>query len=359
MWLNRDAGLGYAGIAVVGERLFTLGARGDKEYVLALDTRDGRELWSARVGELYKNAWGDGPRSTPTVSRDLVYAMGAHGDLVCLKAEDGTEVWRQSMIQLGGELQSWGYTESVLVDGDRLFCTPGGKQGAIAALDRLTGKILWQSKDFQEPAQYASPIVVDHAGQRQVIQLTMQSMVGLRVSDGKLLWRTDFPGRVAVIPTPIYRDGQVYVTAGYSAGSKAVRLSATQQVATVYENKVMKNHHGGVILVGQHLYGHSDGAGWICQDFRTGREIWSERNKLGKGAIACADGQLYLLSEEGDVVLIDASPTGWKEHGRFRLEPQTTQRSPQGRIWVHPVISHGRMYLRDQELLFSFDVRAQ
>jgi outer membrane protein assembly factor BamB len=291
------------------------------------------------------------------VHDEHVYALGGHGNLVCLKVSDGSEVWRASLIDLGGELQSWGYCESVLVDGDRVICTPGGNRGAVVALNRLTGKVLWRSTEFQDPAQYASPIVVEHSGQRQYIQLTQQSIVGLRAADGKLLWRSDFPGKVAVIPTPIYRDGQVYVSAGYSVGSKAVRLSNTHQVATVYENRVMKNHHGGVILVGQHLYGHSDGAGWICQDFRTGKEVWSEKSKLNKGAIACADGKLYLQSEEGEVVLIDASPVGWKEHGRFRLEPQTTKRSPQGRIWVHPVISHGRLYLRDQELLFSFDIR--
>ncbi len=185
----------------------------------------------------------------------------------------------------------------------------------------------------------------------------MQSIVGLDAKDGKVLWKSPFPGKVAVIPTPIYRDGQVYVTAGYSVGCKSVKIVEGAEPETLYENKVMKNHHGGAILVGDYVYGHSDGGGWVCQNFKTGVEVWSEK-KLGKGAIACADGMLYCLDEsKGTVALIEASPDGWKEHGRFTLSPQTQIRNPQGRIWTHPVISNGKLYLRDQDLIYCFDVK--
>jgi len=186
----------------------------------------------------------------------------------------------------------------------------------------------------------------------------MQHVVGIAAKDGKQLWSSDWPGKTAVIPTPIYHDSHVYVTAGYGAGCKLVKIEPGNKATTVYENKVMKNHHGGVILVGDHLYGHSDGSGWVCQDFKTGNEVWSERSKLGKGAIACADGMLYCLDEgSGTVALIEASPKGWSEHGRFKLEPQTKIRSPQGRIWTHPVISNGKLYLRDQDLIYCYDIK--
>jgi outer membrane protein assembly factor BamB len=196
-------------------------------------------------------------------------------------------------------------------------------------------------------------------GTRQYVQLTMNNFVGVSAKDGKLLWKSEFPnGRTAVIPTPIVRDNNVYVTAGYGAGCKMVSIGPDNKVTTVYENKVIKNHHGGVILVGDHLYGHAD-PGWVCQNFKTGEEVWSHRD-FGKGAVACADGMLYCVEEgSGTVVLVEASPAGWKEQGRFKLDPQSKIRSSSGRIWTHPVISNGKLYLRDQDLIYCYDVKAK
>ena len=359
VWLFKDAGLGYAGYSIAGGKLFTMGARADKEFLIAVDVKDGKELWSTPIATTLKNGWGDGPRGTPAVDEDRVYALGGQGTLLCASVADGKELWRATMQSLGGKTPGWGYTESVLVDGKQLLCTPGGDKGAVVALDKMTGKVLWQSGDFTDGAQYASIIAADLNGARQYIQLTMKSVVGLNSADGKTLWRADWPGRTAVIPTPIQRDGLVYVSAGYGVGCQMVKIDAGNQLNGVYTNKVMKNHHGGVILVGNHLYGHSDGPGWVCQDFKTGAEVWASKN-LGKGAIAYADGMLYLLEEgSGTVALVEASPKGWSEKSRFKLDPQTTQRNPQGRIWTHPVISNGKLYLRDQELLFCFDVKAK
>src|SRR5690606_33684454 len=253
----------------------------------------------------------------------------------------------------------WGYTESVLVDGDRVICTPGGSKGTMAALDRATGKTLWQSKEWTDGAHYSSPLVREIHGVRQYIQLTEKTLAGVRASDGKVLWRSPWPGTIAVIPTPIEHENHVYVTSGYGVGSKLVEVAKDFSVKEVYFNKNMKNHHGGVIRVGEHLYGYSDGVGWLCQDFKSGEIVWREKDKLGKGAIACADGMLYCLSEQdGSVVLIDASPKGWNERGRFVLDPKSKSRSPRGAIWTHPVISNGRLYLRDQEYIYCYDVKA-
>ena len=160
-----------------------------------------------------------------------------------------------------------------------------------------------------------------------------------------------------MIPTPIVRGNEVYVTAGYGAGSKMIRIEPGNKVTVVYENKVMKNHHGGVVLIGDHVYGHADN-GWVCQDFKTGEEVWNHRG-FGKGAVSAADGMLYCLEENtGTVVLVEASPKGWKESGRFKLDPQTKIRSNRGKVWTHPVISHGKLYLRDQDLISCYDVKA-
>jgi outer membrane protein assembly factor BamB len=354
--LFENAGAGYAGPAIVAGKLFTLGTRDGSDVVLALDANTGRELWHAKIGDLFRQDRGDGPHGTPTVDGDKVYAMSGQGNLVCASAADGKILWQQSMADLGGKRPNWGYSESPLVDGDQIVCTPGGDKGALAAFDKNSGKLRWQSADLRDAAHYSSIISEKVNGTPQYIQLTVQSIVGIAPKDGKVLWKSPFPGRVAVVPTPIHRDGQVYVTAGYGVGCKSIKIGPNNEVSTVYENKVMKNHHGGVVLVGDYLYGHAD-PGWVCQNFKTGEEVWNHRD-FGKGAVACADSMLYCLEESsGTVALIEASSKGWQEHGRFKLDPQSKIRSSQGRIWTHPVISNGKFYLRDQDLIYCYDIK--
>jgi outer membrane protein assembly factor BamB len=356
IWIYENAGNGYSGPAIVAGKLFTVGTRSGSEVLIALDANTGKELWVATLGSIYDNNWGGGPRGTPTVDGDKVYALSGKGNLVCARARDGKVVWQQSLTDLGGKVPRWGYTESVLVDGAHVICTPGGSKGAVAALDKNTGKVVWQSAGFTDGAQYSSTMPATINGTPQYVQLTMQSIVGIAAKDGKPLWKAPWPGRTAVIPTPIVRDNFVYVTSGYGVGCKQISIGPNNDVETVYENKVMKNHHGGVILVGEYLYGHGD-PGWVCQNFKTGEEVWSHRG-FGKGAVGYADGMLYCLEEgSGTVALIEASSAGWKEHGRFKLDPQTKIRSPQGRIWTHPVISNGKLYLRDQDLIYCYDVK--
>lgn len=357
LWINQDVGLGYSGCSIVGDTLYTMGARDVVEYVIAVDVATGKEKWATEIGALLTNDWGNGPRSTPTVDGGKVYAMSGKGTLICLDAATGKEAWRVTMDSLGGKVPGWGYTESPLVDGKMVVCTPGGGQGSLAAFDKITGQKVWQSAEWTDPAQYSSIIPVTHNGARQLIQLTMQSIAGVNAADGKVLWTTPFPGKTAVIPTPIFNNGDVFVAAGYGVGCKMVHIGDNNTVSDVYSNTDMINHHGGVILKDGHLYGFCEGKGWTCMELKTGAVKWQEKKALKKGAIHCADGKLYLLEEDtGTVALIDASTDGWKEHGRFTLTPQTTQRSKKGKVWTHPTVSGGKLFLRDQELLFCFDV---
>lgn len=374
LWLYKNAGVGYSGFAIIGDTLYTMGARneagtaskeGDKEAppeietLLAINVKDGTEKWAAPIGSKLENKWGDGPRDTPTVDGDFIYCLSAPGELICANRADGSIVWKTSMKELGGKVPNWGYTESVLIDGDKVLCTPGGSQGAVAALNKKTGEVIWQSKDVKDGAHYSSIIPIEFKGKRQYVQLLMSRVIGLDAATGDLLWESEWPGKTAVIPTPIYRDGQVYITSGYGAGCKLVSLES-EKPADVYVNKNMKNHHGGVVLLGDHLYGYSDGYGWVCQDFKTGENVWNNKQDLGKGCLTCAEGLLYLVDEvSGKVVLIEASPDGWKEHGHFTLDPQTELRKASGRIWTHPVISGGKLFLRDQDLIYCYDVKAR
>jgi outer membrane protein assembly factor BamB len=373
LWTDSNAGVGYSGPAVVGDRLYTMGARDGTEYLLALDTNTGKELWACQIAPIFKEGHGSGPRGTPAVDGALLYGIGGQGELVCVETATGKLRWHVNLRKdLGGEMMSgWGYTESPLIDGDRVVCTPGGAQGTLASLDKRTGKVIWRSKELKDKATYSSAIVAEVGGVRQFIQMTYASsreqlggIAGVAANDGRLLWYLPRQGyRTAVIPTPIFDNNHVYVTAGYGAGCDLITLSPDSKGGTkaekVYTNKNMVNHHGGVVLVGEHLYGYSDNErGWICQEFKSGKIVWSEKKKLGKGSVTYADGNLYCYAEsDGTLALIEASPEGWKESGRFKIPQESKARTPSGRTWTHPVVANGRLYLRDQDLFFCFDVK--
>jgi outer membrane protein assembly factor BamB len=318
---------------------------------------------------MFNNPYGNGPRSTPTLDGDLVYALGGQGNLVCARVANGEVVWRKSLKRdLGGVMMSgWGYSESPLVDGDQVVCTPGGDQGAVAALDKKTGEVLWRSKEFTDRASYSSLVISEAGGVRQYVQMTGESVAGVAARDGRLVWRFERPSRVAAVPTPVISQDHVYVTSGYGAGCALLKLTGTGngqvQCEEVYDNKLVSNHHGGVVLVKGHIYGHSGTRGWICQDFLSGKLVWRS-NKLGKGSLTCADGYLYCYDEDdGTVALVEASPNGWKESGRFTI-PESSKRPrprmrPRSNFWTHPVVANGRLYVRDQELIFCYDVSAR
>lgn len=359
LWLFENAGEGYSGPAIVGGKLYTMGARGDTATLFVLDAATGEELWSRPLAEEYTNNWGDGPRGTPTVDGDRVYCLTGNGTLACVTTA-GEPLWSINLEDLGGEVPMWGYSESPLVDGQKVVVTPGGPQGAVAALDKMTGRLLWQSSDVEDGAHYSSVMPATINGQAQYVQLVMERLIGLSSDDGSLLWETPWAGRIAVIPTPAIRGNQIYITTGYGVGCKMVTIEPGNTVTEAYQNKTMKNHHGGVVELDGYVYGHSDKVGWLCQEWATGKRVWRERKSLGKGALGYADGMLYLVSEnEGEVALVAPSPEGWDERGRFTLDPQTEIRKPEGKIWTHPVVVDGRLYLRDQDLIYCYDVAGQ
>jgi outer membrane protein assembly factor BamB len=357
VWLFDNAGMGYSGYSIVGGKLFTLGTRDGKEILLALDADTGKELWIANVGDILGNGWGDGPRGTPTVDGDRIYALSGTGNLVCAQAADGKVLWTKSMTELGGKRPGWGFTESPLVDGKLVLATPGGDKGTMAAFDKMTGDVKWQSADITEGAQYSSIVPATLGGKKEYVQLVMQTLFGVDAETGKLAWRSQWGGKTAVIPTPIVKGDEVFISSGYGVGCKKVSVKGSE-ATDVFMNKDLENHHGGVVRVGDYLYGHSSKTGWTCMAFADGTVKWSEKPALEKGALTVADGMLYCLGEKtGNVVLAEASPDGWKEKGRFKLDPQTTIRNPKGAIWTHPVVANGKLYLRDQNYIYCYDVK--
>ncbi len=354
IWKISTAGAGYSGPAIANGQLFTLGNRGEDEYVLAYDDRTGKELWAVKNGRAYQNGYGDGPRSTPTLDGDRVYALGANGDLCCLQARDGKELWRLNILtRFKGNNIGWGISESPLVEGNLLIVTPGGQEGTIVALDKMTAKTVWTSQDpaGSEPAGYASPIAFTVGGVRQVATFTSKGGIGVRAKDGKFLWRYDqMANGTANVATAVFHDDSIFFTSDYGSGCALLKLSPDDPAEEVYFNREMKNHHGGVVLVGKHLYGFNSSV-LTCLDFAAGKVAWQNRG-VGKGSLCFADGHLYVLSEDGVVGLVEASPAGYQEKSRFNLPDRTDSPS-----WTHPVVANGRLYLRDQQNLFCYDVK--
>jgi outer membrane protein assembly factor BamB len=380
LWSFKEAGLGFSSFAVVDGKAYTLGTRGADEIVLALDAEKGTELWHAKIGPIFTfkgNIWGDGPRGTPTVAGTHLYALGGQGELLCLDvAAQGKEVWRKNLIKdFDGEMMTeWGYSESPLVDGNLLICTPGGPKGTLAALDKQTGAVVWRSTELTNKAPYSSPVAADIHGVRQYVQTSyiddIQGGVisGFAPKGGKVLWSASLfkEQSYLIAPTPIVQGDLVYDTS--TSGCHLFQISAAQQAKELYPSKsqkIVKNGHGGVILVGGHIYGHTEPSSWVCQDFKSGKRVWLERNLVpGKsGSLTSAAGLLYLYSDEGEVGLAEASPgekmnllSSFKIPARSQY-PESRGTSKQSGVWSHPVIANGRLLLRDSELIFCYDIR--
>ena len=367
LWTFEEAGIGYSGPAIVGNHLYTMGGDGKKEYVFALDLTTRKKAWSTEVGPFFSHGNGDGPRGTPTVAGDVLFCLTGHGELLCVETKQGKVRWRINLRKdLGGEMASgWGYSESVLVDGDKVICTPGGKKGTLAALDKSNGKVLWRSTGWTAKATYSSIVPAQIGGVKQYVQMTGSGVAGIAADDGRLLWQSNQSAHGISVSTPVVKDDLVYVSTGYGVGGGAVKVTRednTFKAEKLYDRdvqKLMVNHHGGFVLVGEYVYGYSDSRGWICQELKTGKLVWrGKAREIGKGSLTCAGGQLYCFTESGaKVALVEATPEGWKENGRFAL-PKRSKRNRHQMAWTHPVVANGRLYLRDQENIFCYDVSA-
>jgi outer membrane protein assembly factor BamB len=354
-WTASGLGEGYGSVAVSGDRVFVQGARERESVVSSINRADGKVVWTKVIGARGDNDRGNGPRSTPSVDGDRLYVLTENGDLVCLRVADGTRVWQRNVLrEFGASNINWLISESPLVDGSRVVVTPGGSSGGMVALDKMSGKTIWASTDLDDEAGYASPIVADVHGVRTYMTLTAGAGIGVRASDGKLMWRyTGAANRTANITTPIYANNQVFFSSAYGTGGALVGLRAASgeiRAQEVYFTRDMQNHHGGVVLVDGYLYGYNNSV-LTCLEWATGKMMWRDRS-VGKGAVSYADGHLYILSENNVVGLVEATPAGYREKGRFTIRDQGWP------SWSHPAIAGGRLYIRNQGTLTAYNVRA-
>jgi outer membrane protein assembly factor BamB len=353
-WKQKGLGEGYSSVSIARGKIYTLGTQGDNEVVVAMDTESGKILWRAKTGgKTFRDGTGNGPRGTPTIDDDRVYALGANGDLVCVGADKGEVVWKKNILNEydGGNI-TWGISESVLIDGNHVICTPGGKRATMAAIDKMTGRNVWRSVvQGTPPAAYSSPILVDYQGEKMYVNYVHTAVVAIRAKDGTVLWGNQASANgTANCSTPLYHDGFVFTASGYGTGGALFKLLNGGKAELGYTTKEMVNHHGGMVLWDGHIYGFDEQI-LKCMEINNGRTVWKDRS-VGKGSLTFADGHLYLRSEGGPVALCVASTKGYDERGRFD-PPNRSDRA----AWSHPVVCGGRLYLRDMDTIVVYNVK--
>lgn len=372
LWQASGIGLGFSSMSIVGDRIYTMGDIGPDQFVFALDRANGKILWKTRVGMQWDDEY-PGPRGTPAVDGDRVYALGSESDLVCLDAASGAVRWKKNLEKdySGRVMTVWKWAESPLVDGDRVVFTPGGPWAAMVAVDKMTGKNIWAAEQMphlgakgRDGAGYSSIVISNGGGVKQYVQLMGRGLASFRASDGKFLWGYNrVANDVANIPTPIASGDFIFASTGYRTG--AVLLGLSKEGDGVKANELyfldaptFQNHHGGMVLVDGYIYaGHGHNNGFpICVEMATGKVAWGgDIRGAGTGSAAAlyADGDIYLRYQNGVMALIAATPSGYKLKGSFQI-PQPERRYPS---WSHPVILDGKMYVREQDILYVYDVK--
>ena len=355
-WKATGLGESHTTVSVAKGKIFGMGLVGDDEKVWALDEKTGKQLWSVKIaGRISLNGrqGGYGSRATPTVEGNFLYTIGVAGDVLCMKVADGSIVWRKSLVSdFGGQVPQWGYSESPLVDGNRLIVTPGGAN-AVVALDKTTGATIWKSP-LSNRVSYCSAQIATINGQKQYIQFLAEGVFGLSAIDGKSLWSYTNPAngtwRDINCSMPIYSDGMVFAATAYERGGGLAKITEAPKAEEQYFRREMLNHHGGMVLVGDYLYGTGFKT-LYCIEFKTGKIMWESTNP-GKGSITYADGLLYVRSERGPVTLVEANPKEYVQKGQFEQPDRT--REP---AWAYPVVANGKLYIHDMDTLLCYDIK--
>jgi len=374
VWEAAGAGRGYASLAIAGEKIYTLGdglstADDKDEYLSCFERETGKQLWKTKTGQPWSagaESW-QGSRSTPTVDGDMVYVITPFGQLVACATGNGKERFRVDlMATFGGKKgDSWGSSESPLVDDDRLVCTPGGEQATMVALNKKTGKLIWSCPMKGDRGAGHSSIVISQplssqtGGRKVYVQTTAAGAFAVDAQTGKFQWAYPIDQTTAVIPTPIVRGDLVFFSAGYKRGGALLQqVPGPDGGVTIKEiyglKKELANKHGGIVLVGDHLYGDSDDAGIpFCAELMTGKIVWKKRGS-GKGSatVTAADGHLYVRFADGTVALANADPADYEELATFKIPGSDARPS-----WSHSVILDGRLYIREQDRIFCYDLR--
>jgi len=356
VWTAKGLGHGFATVSISRGMIYTCGNVDEKTVITALDL-DGKVCWRFENSGVWLGS-PPGTRGTPTIDGDRLYHENPLGDVVCLEARTGKKIWGLNILdKFQSRNITWALAESLLVDGNRLICSPGGPETALVALDKLTGQTVWKSPSAGDLAGYASPSLGEHQGLRMLFTLTSKAAIGVNADDGDLLWRfehvTPFEETITM---PLCHDGHVLISTR-TAGTVLLKLEVAGKKASVREvwrSANLDNQHGGVILLDGFLYGAchvNNNARWVCLDWTSGTQQYAERG-IQKGSLTYADGMFYVMNETGTVGLVKAIPSAHQVVSQFKLP-----RGGEGPTWAHPVVCGGRLYLRHSDLLYVYDVR--
>jgi len=350
-WSVVGLGQGYSSPAVTADRVYVTGLVRGEGILFAFD-HSGKRVWQVSYGPEWAGS-SPGARTTPTVVGDKIYLVSGMGQIICL-GTDGKKIWSVNLMsEFGARNIDWGITESPLVDGDRVFCTPGGPDVLIAALDRLTGKTIWKIRGNGELTGYCSPSLVVHKGRRLLLTMTADAVVGIDPDAGKLLWRQPHVTEYSVnANTPLYHDGKIYTVSGYGTGGQMFELTADGAgVKRLWSQSALDSQMGAAVLVDGFIYGSGHNhRGWQCLDWKTGAVQYTARELGNKGAVITAGGMLYLYSESGDVALVRPDPLKFSVVSSFRIKAGS------GEHWAHPVIARGRLYIRHGDVLVVYQI---
>jgi outer membrane protein assembly factor BamB len=358
VWTAKGIGEGFSTVAIVDGLIYTTGNIGDYTVITALTT-DGQHKWTTRNGPAYRRDK-PGTRSKPTIDSDKLYHENADGDVTCLDAKTGKEIWSLNIIKkFDGRNIRWALSESLLIDGDKLICTPGGKSTGIVALHKDTSRTIWICKETDDMPGYASPIVFEYEGLRQIVTLMAQSVVGVNAEAGQLLWKVEHTTPFDEnINTPIYHDGSVFICSR-TTGSRRLRLDVNGNrvsVEQIWESKLLDSQHGGLLLLDGYLYGACRSAGngpWVCLDAGTGARMYAEKG-IGTGSLTYADGLLYALNHKRTVALVRPNPRNFEIISQFNIPVGGS-----GPTWAHPVVCNGRLYIRHGDFLYCYNISSK
>jgi len=367
LWTVDFLGYGYSSVSIADGRIYISGNDQEDEQAVAmvycLDEKSGKPLWKRSNGPAWDNPrMFPSTRATVTIDENFVYDHSVHSEIACFHAKTGEKIWSRNLVkEYEAKTPYWGFAESVVIDGDHLLCSPGGEKASVIALDKKTGKTVWEAKPHEHTPSYATLYFFIHDGQRMIAAMTDQTVMGLDPKDGTVLFTLPHTNRLTTnITMPIYRDGHLFLSTGYGEGARLWKLAknAGGQITPeeVWYEKLFDNQQGGILLIGDTVYGtthQSGGEMWVAIDFWTGKIGYRERRPFGQGAVHYADGLIYGLSEKDRTVLLwKPDPEKFIELGRFQLPNEA-----EGNSWAHPVVTDGRLYIRHAQYLYCYDLK--
>ena len=352
LWTFDALGIGFSSPSFANNMIFISGMEGENGYVYAL-SQAGKLIWKKAYGPEINNSY-PGSRGTPVIVGDLLYIYSSLGVVTCMSANSGDIKWSKDLFkEYGGEQIEWGVTETLVIDGEKLFVTPGGKQHNVIALNRLTGNLIWTSKGKGEKSAYCTPLLIKLPARTLLVTHTESHVIGLDAADGKLLWSEHQPNRWSVHSnTPIYYDGAIFYFSGYGQGGGLLKLSPDGSSAKKeWFTSTMDNRIGGAVLVNGHIYGSGDNNRfWMCVDWKTG-EVKYQGKGLANGSVITADGMLYSYTDRGELFLAEANPAEWKVISQSKVELGSAQH------WAHPAIDNGRLFIRHGNVLIAYKIK--